>query len=486
MGIVEIEKGSTRAQVHIDVNSPYGSYIKAVTRGILTDYVFDHQMRRNVVDKKYSKFDPLRNILYVPIEALPRIEDAFANAGAFVHVAEEKLVKPRRINVKMKPEWQDKPNQVDGINYLSNLDIPRKGLALQPGIGKTYSSIKAAVNVGYATMIVVSRLQDQWIRSLIAQTTVGDNYYLIEGQKSLVKLMESDLKPDFIIISLETLRCYVQEKDNYKDLPKYEKFIEYFGIGTKIMDEVHLNFHACTQIDLKSNIVNNIYLTATFCSSSKSTERVFNLVYPKSMRFGEDRYEKYALAFTYRYSLGINERKVVRKRGYDHCRYEKELMTRQFAFDDFMQRVMLPIIRQHYVNIKNDKEKILIYFVQIEMIDKVLEYLSKALPEFKTNKFIAGVPDSVLTESDIILTTPKKAGVGTDIASLRTVINTISCKAKTVVEQIFGRLRRLPNGVVPEYVDLCNDIVTSHRRHLDERAFILHDIAVKYDTKIIY
>ena len=49
MGMVEIEKGSTRAKIHIDVNSPYKSYIKDVTRGLLTDYVFDHQIRRNVV-----------------------------------------------------------------------------------------------------------------------------------------------------------------------------------------------------------------------------------------------------------------------------------------------------------------------------------------------------------------------------------------------------------------------------------------------------
>ena len=89
----------------------------------------------------------MRNILYVPIEALPRIEDAFANAGAFVHVAEEKLVKPRRINVKMKPEWQDKPNQVDGINYLSK-HLPHKDTTLWVGAIDEELTIKSYIVPG--------------------------------------------------------------------------------------------------------------------------------------------------------------------------------------------------------------------------------------------------------------------------------------------------------------------------------------------------
>lgn len=482
--MLKIERGSTRAIIHVNPYDAWAPVVRNITHGKLTDYEFNPRKRRMIPTKKYVRYDTSKKQLIIPVNALPQVLDALDNYGCEYKIFDEKLVTPRKIHLKMIKGFKPKSEeQASVIKYLSNDQPYRKGLATATGSGKTVSTIAAIVEYGYAAMIVVSGLHDQWYRQVFAFTNAKPkDVYVVQGCNSLIKLMESDLKPAIIIFSLETLRLYSNGAENYQDLPKYSTFIKHYGIGIKVFDEVHMNFHADTQIDLRSNIINNVYLTATFNSSNASTRKIFELIYPESMRFGGKVKKKYIDVYCYTYFGDVSERKVVKMRGYMHAKYELQLLAVSYKIEGFFNNIIAPIVRSHYIHKKNDGEKLLVFFSTIPMIEYATKWFKENFKEYKVASFTAGDPDSVHQDNDIIISTPKKCGTGCDIKKLRIVINTVSLKSPVLIEQLRGRLRELKDSVVPEYIELCDLNLSVHRYHTNERRKAHEENAASYKS----
>jgi hypothetical protein len=138
----------------------------------------------------------------------------------------------------------------------------------------------------------------------------------------------------------------------------------------------------------------------------------------------------------------------------------------------FFNDVLHPLIMSHYVNVKNPGEKLAIFVTKLDMVDAVFKWCKEKYPEFKITKYIGGVPDSVLVDNEIIITTEKSCGCGTDIKNLRAVINTVSTRSSTSILQVFGRLREIP-GVTTEYADICDRNISAQCRHQETRIFVL-------------
>lgn len=474
---VLIERGSTRAIIHVNPNNTWAPEIRAITHHKLTDYEFikTRYGRRIVPTRKFISADYVRDRLYIPINALSLITDQLESVGVEVNIVDEPLVTPRKIDIRMINSFTPRPEQVGVINFLTNQEMYRKGLATATGSGKTVSSIASLIKIGYAGVIIVSGLQDQWMRSIYQFTNAQPGQvYMIQGIDSITRLLEGSVKPDIFVCSLETIRLWVNRKNNYQDLPTWSSFLKCFGIGTKIMDEVHLNFHADTIIDLNSNVINNIYLTATFSAASNITRKIFKMIYPSSMRYGEHLRKKYIDVYTYAFMGNVNEKRCVKARGYNHAKYELELLKRPTYLRAFFNEVIFPVVNIHFIHKRKSGQKMLIYFSRLEMVDYAYQWFQDKYPEYKIVKYVHGVSDTVLMDNEIIISTPKKAGCGTDIKNLKTVIQTVSCKADTVVDQSRGRLRELPDGDTPEYVEIVDWAIQAQVRHYRERKD-LHD-----------
>lgn len=474
---IKILKGTTRATVRIAPSDPAVTYIQMVTKHHLTDYDFNPRYRKYIPNKKYLHYDADTASLIVPINALDLVQAVMTDYGYEFVVVDEPSYTVRDMHVKMKDSFVPRPHQVDAIEYLKNSEPPRKGLAIQTGSGKTVSAIAGMVAYGKVGLIAVSRLHHQWAQSIFNFTTATESdVYIVQGYQSLVRAMEMEHKPDIFVFSLETLREYCRHQSNYLELPPFQKFCEYFGIGFKVFDEVHLNFHACTQIDLSCNIPNNVYLTATFTSGNASTRKIFDLVYPTEMQFGRENVDRYTVAYFYNFFGNVPEKAVVKLRGYDHKSYERYLLKRPTLLKGFFNDVLHPLIMSHYINIKNPGEKLAIFACRLDMVDAIYKWCKEKYPEYKIVKYIGGVPDSVLSCNEIIITTDKSCGCGTDIPKLRSVINTVSTKSPTAVKQIFGRPRKIP-GVTTEYADICDRNISAHSRHQESRIYILRPVA---------
>jgi hypothetical protein len=115
----------------------------------------------------------------------------------------------------------------------------------------------------------------------------------------------------------------------------------------------------------------------------------------------------------------------------------------------------------------------------IEMVDYAYTWFKENYPELKITKYIGGTADSVLNDNEVIITTAKSCGVGTDIKNLVTVINTVSTKSPPAVLQICGRLRKIP-GRTTEYIDLCDLNMMSQKHHQRARESILKTVVRSY------
>ena len=188
---VLIERGSTRAIIHVSPNNAWAPNIRAITHHKLTDYDFvkTRYGRRMVPTRKFISADYVRDLLYVPINALPLIIDQLEEVGVELNIVDEPLVTPREINIRMINSFTPRPEQVGVINFLTNQDMYRKGLATATGSGKTVSSIASLVKLGYAGLIIVSGLQDQWVRSIYQFTNAKPGQvYMIQGIDSIRQL----------------------------------------------------------------------------------------------------------------------------------------------------------------------------------------------------------------------------------------------------------------------------------------------------------
>ena len=193
-----------------------------------------------VMKKMYCKYNDKTGRLHVPIGFADDIQKVLEDYGCEVRNIKLTDYPLRRIRVKMNAGMSDRPWQVKLIEQCSDPTPGIKGLAMQTGKGKTYSATKAWVNLGYAGIVIVEGLTDQWIESITKQTDITtDELYKIEGFNSLAKLAEHpEYKPAIFVASHSTMRIFSQGEKDYDLLPwTYPEFLREYGIGVKIIEK---------------------------------------------------------------------------------------------------------------------------------------------------------------------------------------------------------------------------------------------------------
>lgn len=370
------------------------------------------------------------------------------------------------------------------------IDHPSKLYVIKDYIAthNTFCSIAASSKYGMVTMIVLGLLIPQWYKSLrqFTQLSTAD-IYVVQGFNTLKKLWDmfkEGYRPKVIIFATRTLLLYAQSKtDSYDDLPSYREFQHQFGIGVKIIDEVHLGFNTNVLIDLYSNIKHNIYLSATYGRSNYTGKRIFNTVFPPELVYGSQVRKKYTAIYSVSYSLGLGgtvEDKVRTLKGYNHARYENYVMRIKELKQDYMTRVIPSALTEFYLNRHQPQFKVLI----LCQTQKFAECIYKAITEYMTKYtftdakgkkhkrsiglFFSGTTKQEELAKDIVVSTVKSCGTGMDLKGLICCINTVSFSSSVLSVQMVGRLREIP-GEETVFVDLwCRD-VPSHHRHIAAR-----------------
>lgn len=359
----------------------------------------------------------------------------------------------------------------------------------------TFISISAATILQHPTLIILGRLIEQWYDNILEYTDVTkDDIYVVKGfptLSNLWKMVDNGFRPKFIIFSTRTLYQYaVEPKEAYCTLPNYKKLQEKLGIGVLIHDETHLDFYANTCIDMCSNIKHNIFLSATYMRSDFYGRKIFDLVFPPTLRFGDQFTTKYTIAHIGRYHLDIpyyEHRRFRVVKGYLHSLYEKYLLTHKTYLRYFKQSVIKPLVEKFYLEKKKDGQRLLIICQTKEFTIELTNYLIENSCKLSISAYFSGDStygnQSILT-SDIIVSTIKSSATGIDIKNLKTCINTVSYKSEPQTAQSFGRLRKLPNEVTI-YVDIFNWEIESQKYHIGYRRSVYKQKALEVNDFII-
>ena len=366
----------------------------------------------------------------------------------------------------------------------------------------TFIANNSSAQLGLVSMVIMGSNIPQWVKNISEQTTVHENFtyidskdynniykwvkdcnsqakvkgskiWILMGAESFYQLANDKVYPDIFVCSVSTLREFIENGESYRNLPwNWQGFLKEYGIGTKIVDEAHQNFHAINKLDLLSNIKNNIYLTATFEKSGISASRIFDTVYPTEMQYGDSNIAQYTNCTVYAYRGMVPAHFVKRKRGYNAIKYEQYLLKRPMWMKDYLNNVVLPEVYMHYVKKRNEGEKCLLFFSTKEMIFRVRDFLNFEFAKYGivAKEKIGGTPDDVLNDPQyhIYIGTPGGMGTGRDIPHLRTAINFVSFDSKVLTKQCYGRLRRIP-GVDTEWVDNVDRMIDSQVRHWQTR-----------------
>jgi superfamily II DNA or RNA helicase len=467
---------------------PCGYSIRQFVQSNLREVDWDFRAHRYILSADYSIYEVKSGSVVMPRYFLSKFIKFLENNHISYKLSQKKPVPPRPIELKMNKKFELREEQAPLAKFLTDPDQQFKPLSSQTGSGKTVVTEYAITKLGVATIIILGGLIDQWYKSILEFIDIDKaDIYVIKGFESLDtlwKMFRNGYKPKIILWSTRTLALYAVNQ-SYSSLPDYESFLEEFGIGLAIVDECHLNFNTNVLIDLKTNIKYRIYLSATYQRSNPQGRRIFDTVFPKKLRFGEQFLKKYTEVTVLSYHLGILPQDLPKfkvAKGYLHALYERYLRKKKSVFRSFVSNVMDPIIRTYYLDKKKDGQKLLILCKTKLFAIQLHDGLHYLFPNMKTTVYFSGDKEYgglAKLDAEVIVSTQSSAGTGTDIKKLKTCINTVSFASAPLAAQSLGRLREIP-GEPTYYIDIYNPEITQHSYHVEARINIYKERAAKY------
>lgn len=445
---------------------------------------WDKVFRREILLWRFYAYNNKLSEFILPRYALKELIKCIEEQGGEYKVIYENPIESIEIDIDVNPEWVLRDYQRPVVDWFMNKSIgPIRATELITGGGKSLVATVASSRIKKPILLIASGLLDQWKENYFKITNIKeDDLYCIQGHPSLKKLFKEQKQHKVYIASTETLRSWISNQDNiYTDVPSYCQFLYLCNIGTKIVDEFHLNFSAITSIDFRSNIENNIYLSATPARSDRNSNRIFNMIFPINTIYANNLFDKYVNCTLYGYRLDIkNPKRLSNKFGYNHIKYESQICADEDTRLEFFIRIIKPLIDSHYVN-KFTSGKLLILVQTVQLVCFIVSYCEYYYPNKLTKPYTASDPEENLSISDIIISTPKSCGVGRDIKELVCCINLVSVSSEPLVKQIFGRLRKLPDGRTPEFVDMYNRLIPDQVRHMKSRKRVYEKRALKLE-----
>jgi len=462
-------------------------------RRVLYEREWNPKLKYVEIVSKYLWYDFMHNELRMPRYAL----DSFIEyLEAYDFKVEQHVVEPivpQTIDIQLKEGVKPREEQVEATEFLTNNKCGFRPLALRPGFGKTFLSIFSIVKIGYRAIIVLGQLIDQWINSIFQFTTLTkDDIYIVKGIDSLKNLwtmIDNGFKPKIILFSTRTLDLYtVENAEGYNKLRTYEELCTVLGIGIKVIDECHLKFGTNSQIDFRSNIKINIYLSATYQRNSRDGKRIFDMYFPAELKYGEQLVKRYTTVEFAFYRLNIFREHLSRFRtmkGYNHSLYEDYLVKQRKYLKLFVNDVISPMLHQYFFNVRKIGQHCLILCQSRKFTLALADALIKKIDDSESvSTFFSGdkdYGDEERLKSNIIVSTIHSCGTGRDIKGLKTCINTVSMASAPQAIQCLGRLREIP-GEDTYYVDMCNEEIPWQLNHARVRVDIFRQKAKLVET----
>jgi superfamily II DNA or RNA helicase len=330
---------------------------------------------------------------------------------------------------------------------------------------------------------------------MMGYTTLDeDDIYLIKGVGSLTKLfsqIDKDIAPKAILASSQTIRRYCEYGEGYRHLPHPSRICELLDVGIMAVDEAHEHFFTNYLVNILSNPQILIPITATFIANDPFVKHIFDKMVPPEVQFVGGEYDKYVNVTAYMYNCRqffIKPFHYSSPQGYSQTKFEKYLLSRKGAqtLDTIIHTAILPVIKNHYDNIAEHKEKLLFLCDTTDMCDHMSKVFAKAFPNRTSSVFYTKMPATVLEKYDIICSTPGSAGTGRDVKNLRTCFVFTNTASEIRNRQFLGRLRKFPAVKnTPEFVYLSLSCIPKHISYHGIRSSLYGPLSLTFKHRSI-
>lgn len=395
---------------------------------------------------------------------------------------------------KVSFHWIDKrqprPDQRTIIDYgLEPCDeryAPSKLITANTGFGKTLCSMNIVNGRGYRTAIVVKGgFVDKWARDVRECFKLKDHHVRrVSGSQSLLKLIDEarngKLVYQFIIFGNRTLANYYKtyEQNGVCDETggiAPDELFPLLGIGTKMVDEAHMEFHSVYRQDLYTHVPMTLSMSATIEGDDKFVNRMTSVVWPPQVRSPPIEYKAFIDVKALLYSLQSPERIrcMNHMRQYSHVMFEQSIMRNQAIMHRYIA-MLLEIVKMAFVDKMQRGQKCIVFCATVAMCTRLADDLRRRFPQLKVNRYCQEDPYSDLLEGEIVVSTVLSAGTGVDVPNLRVTIQTIAINSKQSNIQTLGRTRPLKDwpSVTPEFYFLSareNERHMSYARAKEEK-----------------
>lgn len=403
------------------------------------------------------------------------------------------LVITDTISLPVQSKWVAFEEQIPAIEYLADNNSPYRSriLELQTGKGKSLSAMLGMSLFSKRVAIIVKSMYiEKWVADILKTYEIKESEIMVvsgsENLKGLIQMGKLGiLKSKFIVISNKTIQNWyklyeIEGKEilemGYDCLP--EDFFETICCGTRLIDEVHQDFHLNFKIDLYTNIERSISLSATMVNYDSFMEKMYRLAYPTVTRFEGPPLDKYVIARELSYHIRDDRKYNVTEYNshiYSHHALERSILKVKDFADNYCKLIWNTIeigFMHNYVK----GQRCLVFCSGIDMCTRVSEYLQTRYPNFSVKRYVQDDPYENLLESDISVSTLLSAGTAHDIANLKTVILTVAINSLQSNVQSLGRLRKLKDANTYFIYFVCQDIpkhiayATDKEKMLKERA----------------
>ena len=410
------------------------------------------------LEKMFSKYDSVRhkriviayfilnNVLYLPRGTnLMKLQELIQSTPLpFTKPDDYSKFESADIVYNPKNDLQEK-----SINFLLGKEessytgrYSQLGLNLSTGDGKTYCTIASIIKYKIKSIVIThqDKIKNQWIDSVLNMTTINkDRVCNIHGTEIIEKIMNDEIEADIYFVNHQTIASYARSHSWY-DVREFFKKIK---VGIKVFDEAHKFFSNIFMIDCFSNCYKTFYLTATFGRSDPLEVSIYKRAFSYLVRFGEDSIEvkrkhtKFIVClFSSKPEYGVIP-DVRNKYGFSNYKYI------DYEFSDISGNRLVKVLLYILKSTRNIEGKTLIISPKKETVDLVAK-----LAEDNFNNSVGTIysdnKDTVNEENknkEIISSTIKSIGEGSDIKKLRILINLEPISSKIIADQVQGRLR---------------------------------------------
>lgn len=313
-------------------------------------------------------------------------------------------------------------------------------------------------------------------------------FLVVRGAKDMIALqtmaIDGDLKAKVIIITSATMRDYIKNYEesngNSKIYPiKPIDFYPKLGVGYRVTDELHQEFHNNYRIDLYTHVYRSLGLSATMTSSDAFKNKMYDIAYPTQQRHDGGGYNVYIGVTALLYHMDPEVRiRYQGAQGYSHTTFEESVMRHKGLLRNYL-RIIDHAIYNRFISVREEGQKALVFFARVDLCTLFVERLKKLYPELDIVRYVAGDSYEELLEADIGVTTIGSGGTAIDIKNLRCSFMTTAIDSRQSNEQVLGRTRPLIGwpDVTPEFIYFgCLEIDKHIQYHQKKKEFFRNKV----------